>query len=174
MADSNIATVSLTVGQTPSMPTGLSCVALPSKPLTAGTGEKPQSKVWQCRRPWWAFPTSSSAQAPRERGCGNFDQTLPHGPKYSAFRRATNVKADVKVDGSVVDALLYAGSSTQLVSVETAGDTYQRWTGRGVALQYLLADSEIATFDFDTTGRMWLATENDSVDQIVAYYSDSP
>jgi large repetitive protein len=176
VADSNIATVSLTVGQTPSMPTGLSCVALQPKPLTAGTGEKPQSKVWQYAGAWWAvFPTSSSGASSAGTWLWKLDPNTSAWTEVLKLSDATNVKADVKVDGSVVHALLYAGSSTQLVSVEYAGDTYQPWTGRGSgAVNISLPNSEIATFDFDTTGRMWLATENDSVDQIVAYYSDSP
>ena len=39
-----------------------------------------------------------------------------------------------------------------------------------------LPNSEVATIDIDSAGRMWLATRDDNVPhaRIVAYYSDSP
>ena len=167
--DSNVATVTISVGAA----TGLTCVNLNPVPLTAGTGEKPQSKVWQYDGAWWAvFPTGASG--PNAAGTWLWKLQDTTWTRVLSLSAATNVKADVKVVGSVVHALLYAGTNTQLVSVQYAGGTYQPWAARPAVAPISLPNSEIATIDLDTQGRMWLASENDATDQIVAYYSDSP
>jgi hypothetical protein len=155
------------------MPTGLSCTNLDPVPLTAGTGEKPQSKVWQHDGAWWAvFPTNAAGAS----SAGTWLWKL-QGTTWSTVLKlsaATNTKADVKVDANVVHVLLYAGTNTELLSVEYTAGTYQPWSQRTAAAAISLPNSEIATIEIDSAGRMWLVTENDSTDQIVAHYSDAP
>ncbi len=83
----------------------------------------------------------------------------------------TGTKADAKSIGNIVHILLYDGSP-ELVSVEYVGGTYQLWSVRPASSAISLPNSEIATIDVDSTGRMWLASESGT--DIVAYYSDSP
>ena len=50
---------------------------------------------------------------------------------------------------NVAHILLYAGTNTELVSVEYSGGTYQLWTSRPAASPISLSGSEIATIDID-------------------------
>ncbi|MBK8784602.1 MAG: tandem-95 repeat protein [Anaerolineales bacterium] len=152
---------------------GLVCTDLASKPATASTGEKPQSKVWQHDGIWWAvFPTNASGASSAGTWLWRLQGTT--WIEELKLSNATNTKADVKTSGDVAHILLYAGTTTQLVSAEYNGASYVTWSGRAAPSNISLANSEIATIDIDSTGRMWLATENDATGQIVAYYSDSP
>jgi uncharacterized repeat protein (TIGR01451 family) len=85
----------------------------------------------------------------------------------------TDTKADVKSLGNLAHILLYAGTNTQLVSVEYSGGTYQLWSLRTSAVSLTYPTTETATIDVDSTGRMWYAAVNPS-NQVVVYYSDSP
>jgi len=160
------------VGQ---VPTGLTCTDLVPKPLTAGTGEKPQSKAWRYAGTWWAvFPTNSSGAS----AAGTWLWKL-NGAAWTEVLKLsdkTDVKADIKVAGDMVHALLYAGTNTQLVSAQYNSGTgvYAPWSLRPAASNLCLPNSEIATIDLDTNGRMWLATEDNAADQIVVYHSDAP
>jgi len=157
----------------PSVVPDLTCTMLDPKPATTGTGEKPQSKVWHYIDTWYAvFPTSASGASSAGTWLWRLEGTT--WMEVLKLSASTTTKADVKVAGSVVHALLYNGSGTQLVSVEYADSTYQPWSLRAVPADITLSGSEIATIDIDSTGRMWLATEDDTANQIIAYYSDSP
>ncbi|MBK7319521.1 LamG-like jellyroll fold domain-containing protein [Candidatus Villigracilis affinis] len=152
---------------------GLVCADLTSKPTTASTGEKPQSKVWQHDGIWWAvFPTNVSGASSAGTWLWRLQGTT--WVEELKLSTATNTKADVKTAGDVAHILLYAGTTTQLVSAEYNGASYVTWSGRAAPAGISLANSEIATIEIDSTGRMWLASENDATGQIVAYYSDSP
>ena len=54
----------------------------------------------------------------------------------------------------------------------TTTDTYEPWASRPTGTSITLTGSETATIDVDSTGRMWLATENGA--NLNVYYSDSP
>ncbi len=167
------ATATQTPIGTPPPPSGLACTTLQPKPMTASTGEKPQSKVWSHAGAWWAvFPTNASGAS----SAGTWLWKLEGDTWVEALKlsNSTTAKADVKVNGSVAHALLYDGTATQLVSTEYLSGTYQLWSTRPTASSISLSGSEIATIEIDSTGRMWLATENDATDQIIVYYSDLP
>ena len=135
--------------------------------VSQDTGEKPQSKVWQYNNTWWAvMPNSSGTYLWRLEG----DNTWASVLKLSV---SDNARADVKAVGGVTHILLH-DSTPELVSVEhvSAGNTYQLWSLRATATSISLPGSETATIDIDSTGRMWLATENGS--NVEVYYSDSP
>ncbi|MCC6271144.1 MAG: putative Ig domain-containing protein, partial [Microbacteriaceae bacterium] len=152
---------------------GLVCTDLVSKPATASTGEKPQSKVWQHDGVWWAvFPTNATGAS----SAGTWLWRLQGATWVEELKLSTaiNTKADVKTIGDAAHILLYAGTTTQLVSAEYNGASYVTWSGRAAPSNISLPNSEIATIEIDSTGRMWLASENDATGQIVAYYSDSP
>src|SRR5204863_7239540 len=51
-------------------------------------------------------------------------------------------------------------------------ETYMPWPSRGTATPLALSGSETATIDVDSTGRLWLSTENGS--NVRVYYSDVP
>ena len=70
--------------------------------------------------------------------------------------------------------ILLHGPSPELVSVQykSTGNTYEPWSSRPAATPVSLPNSEIATIDLDSTGRMWLATENGA--NLNVYYSDAP
>ena len=172
-ADSNVATVSLVVTRAIPQPTGLTCTDLQPKAWTTPAGEKPQFEVWQHDGTWWSvFPTTASGAT----SAGTWLWKLVGTAWTEALNLSgsTDLKADVEVAGNVVHVLLNAGTSTQLVSLEYSGATYQPWSARLTPSPISLPNSEIATIEIDSTGRMWLATENDANTQIVAYYSDSP
>ncbi len=138
-------------------------------PVSAGSGEKPQSKVWQHADTWWAvFPSTAANPAGTWLWRMNPDETWSPSLLLSA---STDTKADVKIVGDVAHVLLY-GASPELISIEYSGDGYQAWSERSTATSIPLSGSETATLDVDSTGRMWLASETSST--IVAYYSDSP
>jgi len=135
--------------------------------VTQDTAEKPQSKVWQYNNTWWAvLPNSSGTWVWRLQPDNSWTNVL----KVSD---STNARADVKAVGGVTHILLH-DSTPELVSVEhvSADNTYQLWSTRQTSTAISLPNSEIATIDIDSTGRMWLATENGS--DVNVYYSDSP
>jgi len=175
VSDGNGGTDSISVNVTITAVTGLVCSVLDSKLMTASTGEKPQSKVWNYAGNWYAvFPTSAAGAS----SAGTWLWRLQGTAWTEVIKLSDNtaVKADVKVAGNVAHALLYNGASTQLVSIEYSGGTYQLWSARTTPTDISLPSSEIATIDIDSTGRMWLATRQDTPTpaKIVVYYSDSP
>ena len=146
-------------------------IPLETLPLSATTGEKPQSKVWHHDGRWWAV-LPSSAVTPS----GTWLWRL--GVDYRWINllhlsSSTSSKADTLAVGDVTHVLLHQNSS-ELVSVEYVPDaqTYTSWTGRPGPTAISLAGSETATIDLDSTGRMWLATDSGS--DILVYYSDHP
>ena len=163
-------------------PTGLTCQDLNTKPATTSTADKPQSKVWQYDGAWWAvFPTTSSGATSAGTWLWKLNADTLTWTEQLKLSAATNTKADVKVNGNAVHALLYAGSSTQLVSAQynPATKTYAPWALRPDPSGIPLPDSETATIDIDTTGRMWLATQRDvtspaNARDILVYYGDPP
>ena len=162
--DSGTAPVHAAPGSTPGTFTTI--------PVTDSTGEKPQSKLWQYNGTWWAvLPSSAVSPAGTWIWRLNNDDTWSNVLQIS---NNTNVQADAKaVVGGVTHILLH-GPSPELVSVQykSAGNTYEPWSSRPAATPISLPNSEIATIDLDSTGRMWLATEN--VANLNVYYSDSP
>jgi hypothetical protein len=150
-------------------------VAVAPISISASTGDKPQSKVWQHAGTWWAvLPSvafSNSADA------GTWLWRLEGDDSWTSILRlssSTVTKADALALGDVTHVLLYQGTSTDLVSIgyDAPADTYKLWAQRPTRTRISLANSEIATIDVDSTERMWLATENGS--NIVVHYSDPP
>ncbi|MCW5844141.1 MAG: tandem-95 repeat protein, partial [Caldilinea sp.] len=153
-------------------PSGLTCATLEPKPATASTGEKPQSKVWTHEGAWYAvFPTSAAGASSSGTWLWQLQGTVWN--EVIKLSDRTDTKADVRVVGNLAHILLYADSNTQLVTAAYSGGSYQPWTLRPAAVNLPLPNSEVATIDVDSTGKMWLATRT-GAGEIVVYHSDSP
>jgi hypothetical protein len=141
---------------------------LQAVPITASTGEKPQSKVWTHAGRWWCVLPS---------GTGTWLKRLD-GTTWTDILKlsdATNSKADVKSVGDVAHVMLFEGVASELVSVEyvSVSNTYQLWTSRPTAASVSLDSGvEIATIDIDSQGRMWVASDGSTT--VTMRYSDSP
>ncbi|MBN2308626.1 MAG: T9SS C-terminal target domain-containing protein [Candidatus Hydrogenedentes bacterium] len=137
-------------------------------PFTAGTGEKPQSKVWRHAGNWWAvLPCSAGTKLWR------LDDTEWVDVLHLAD--STTVKADVRAVGEVAHILLYDGVDSRLVSVEydAGANRYAPWSTRPQAVRIPLEPAaEIATIDVDPSGRMWLASDDETAMHV--RWSDAP
>ena len=156
-------------------PTGLTCTDLNTKPATTTTGEKPQSKVWRYAGAWWAvFPTTASGAT----SAGTWLWKLNGTTWTEALKLSdrTDVKADVKVAGNLIHALLYNDPDTQLASAQYNAGTglYEPWSLRAGLSSINLPSSEVATIDIDSTGRMWLATRNNTAPASIVVYHSAP
>lgn len=142
----------------------LATVALEDFSVSHGTGEKPQSKVWEYDDQWWTvMPSSAGTSVWRLDGTA-WTQTL-------LLSSSKSVTADVKSVGSVAHVLLFDGSSSQLASIEYDGaGNYAAWTMRPSLVPIALTDAETATIDIDSAGRMWVAADSGS--QVQVRYAD--
>ena len=163
-ANSNIVTVSLTV--TASAATQ----PLDALAASASTSDKPQSKLWQHDGAWWMVAPRTT---PAPAGTWIWKLIGVGWSPVIQLSAATDTHADVRAVGNVTHILLY-GASPQLYSVQynTSADTYEPWASRTTGTSITLTGSETATIDVDSTGRMWLATENGA--NLNVFYSDSP
>ena len=154
------------------VPTGLTCTNLASKPATASTGEKPQSKVWTYNGAWYAvFPTNTSGAS--SAGTWLWRLVGTTWTEQLKLSDRTDTKADVKVSGSLVHILLYADSNTQSITAEFISGAYQLWITQPGLVNLSLPGSEIATIDKDSTGKLWVASRT-SAGEVVVYHSNSP
>ena len=140
-------------------------------PISASTGKKPQSKLWFHGGRWWAVLPSETV-VPSGTWLWRLE---PDDSWKNVLLLSSNsgAKADVKRAGDVTHILLH-DDVAELVSVEyrVAENAYSRWEERPRNTPIPLPDSETATIDIDTTGRIWLATESGS--NVHVYYGDSP
>ena len=161
-------------------PTGLTCTDILPKTATISTEWKPQSKVWRYAGAWWSvFPTAAGADGASSAGTWLWKLVGNQWTEVLKLSTRTDTKADVKVAGNVIHALLYNDPNTQLASAQYNAGTgfYEAWSQWPGLSSINLPNSEVATIDIDSTGRMWLATRDQSIPgnaRIVAYYSDSP
>ena len=142
--------------------------------LTSDAGEKPQSKVWKHGGYWWAvLPTSTGSNLWRLDGS---DWT-------NILQLSTTVgNADVKVNGDTTHILIFADTTSVLVSAEFVSGSppsYSLWSTRSTAVTIPLDTLvETATIDIDGNGRMWLASDGstavDTLHNILVRWSDSP
>ena len=163
-ANSNVVTVSLTVTASGGSQ------ALTALAASASTSDKPQSKLWQHAGAWWMVAPRST---PAPAGAWIWKLVGLGWSPVIQLSAATDTHADVRAIGAVTHILLY-GASPQLYSVQYNASTtmYEPWASRTTGTSITLTGSETATIDIDSTGRMWLATENGA--NLNVYYSDSP
>ena len=159
-------------GTAPTAPfADLTCTTLTPLPVSANTGEKPQSKVWKHDGAWWAvLPTTAASP-----GSGTWLWKL-NGTTWTSVLELSNdtdTHADVLDSGTVTHILLYSGTSSELVSVQYGAGTYAAWATRPAAAPITLDSGvETATIALDSAGRMWLAS--DATTDINVRWSDSP
>ena len=133
-----------------------SSTLLQSVTVSATTGDKPQSKVWESDGTWFSVLPDSTGTWMRRLDGNNWTSVL----KLSSDSK---VHADVKPDGDLVHVLLFDGTKSQLETLQfVAGPkpTYQSWTLNPKLVDVVLSKGvEMATIDLDSTGRMWLASD---------------
>ncbi len=136
--------------------------------ITSGNGEKPQSKVWFHDSYWWAvLPIKSGTKLWRLEE--NKWINLLH------ISDSTNIKADTKAIGNMAHILFFHGAESELVSLEydVVRKVYKPWTERPYPAPIELENaSETATFDLDSSGRMWVASDDET--DILVRWSDPP
>lgn len=164
-------TVNIIFGSNPhAKDSSSSYTATPLKNLTitASTGEKPQSKVWYHNGCWWAVLSTA-------------DGTKLWQLKESVWVNvlhlsdSTNIMADARAIENVTHILLFHGWETELVSVEydSKNKRYQLWSKRPSRVKiHLEPASETATIDIDLSGRMWLASDDQT--KVTIRWSDAP
>jgi hypothetical protein len=130
----------------------LSITPLASLP-SSGTGEKPQSKVFEHAGQWWTVMPSSS-------GMSVFRLD---GTSWTPTQQITSSKgyyADVKLVDDLAHVLLFDGNDSQLATLQydAADNRFEPWALQPQLVSVPLASGvETATIDVDSTGRMWVA-----------------
>ncbi len=150
-----------------------SCATIVITPLqelviTTNTGEKPQSKIWFHDDTWWAV-------LPNTKGTKLWKLVDTTWVNVLHISDSTNTRADIRAIGNLTQILLYQGINSQLVSVEydEQNKRYQFWSKRPYPVNIPLDKSgETATIDVDSSGRIWLASDNET--EIHVRWSDSP
>ena len=135
----------------------LTCSPTAALPISASTGEKPQSKVWLHDGAWWAvLPTTAASP-----GSGTWLWKLVGSTWTSVLKLSNNTDthADVTDTGTVAHVLLYRGASSELASIAYAGGTYALWPTRTSNAPVTLtgATEPAATIALDSAGRLWVA-----------------
>lgn len=137
-------------------------------PITSNTGEKPQSKLWFYDNNWWAV-------LPNLDGTNLWRLEDEKWSNVLHLSDSTKTFADVRNIGSVTHILLYQGVKSELISIEynSVLKDYQVWSKRQFIVNiHLEHASETAIIDIDTSGRMWLVSDNET--EINVKWSDSP
>ena len=101
----------------------LSTTPLVDLSVSANTGEKPESKVWEYQGQWYSvLPNKTGTYIWRLDGT-TWTQQLKLSTNNSSH-------ADVKVDGDRTHILLYEGVKSQLATVQfdTGLNNYKMWT----------------------------------------------
>lgn len=140
-----------------------------SPSVSVSTGEKPQSKVWEKSGTWFSVLPDNT---------GTWVRRLDGAEWTNLVKLTTDLKvqADVKTADDLVHVLLFDGTQSQLASLEFLGGetpTYQPWTLQPLVVDVLLSEGvETATIDFDSKGRLWLASDAETTMEV--RYSDFP
>jgi hypothetical protein len=146
----------------------LSITPLTDFSVSSNTGEKPQSKVWEYNDQWYSV-------MPDKTGTWLWHLNGTQWEHQLQLSTQTGTRADVKVDGDLAHVLLYAGTNSQLATVQfDAGpdNRYEMWALRPALVNVALSSGvETATIDIDSTGRMWLASDVKSTVEV--RYSDA-
>jgi hypothetical protein len=148
--------------------TSFTIIPLEEMEISASTGEKPQSKVWYHDSCWWAV-------LPNHTGTKLWQLENNKWINKLHLSNSTNIKADTKAMGNLAHILLYQGAETELVTLEydTVSKTYKHWSNRQNPTKIQLEDvGETATIDLDSSGRMWLASDDET--EIHIRWSDPP
>ena len=91
--------------------TSFTIIPLEEMEISAGTGEKPQSKVWYHDSCWWAV-------LPNQTGTKLWQLENNKWTSKLHLSDSPNIKADTKAIGNLAHILLYQGAETELASLE--------------------------------------------------------
>jgi len=146
----------------------MSATALTDFTVSANTGEKPQSKVWEYADQWYSV-------MPDKSGTWIWKLNGTQWTKHLQLSTSGKFNADVKVDGNLAHVLLYGGTSSKLATVEFdhgPDNRYEMWSLRPELVDIVLTKGvETATLELDSTGRMWIASDAKSTVEV--RYSDA-
>ena len=136
--------------------------------VTTDTKDKPQSKVWTYGGYTWTVLADSA---------GTYVKRLDGASWTNILRLSTSrfSKADCKVSGNVTHILLDKGTASDLISVEYVpeSNTYKLWSVQPKKIPLSLDSGvETVSMDIDTKGRMWVASDGDTI--INVRWSDYP
>jgi hypothetical protein len=143
----------------------LSITTLQNLSISGGTGEKPQSKVFEYAGQWWTvMPNSSGTSVFRL-----------DGTSWTATQQISTTKfnTDIKLIGNVAHVLLFDGTSSQIASLQydATDNRFEPWALRPQNVNVQLSSGvETATLEVDSTGRMWIAS--DVKNTVEVRYSD--
>ncbi len=136
--------------------------------ITSSTGEKPQSKVWFYADYWWTV-------LPNETGTKLWRLDEEKWTNVLHLSESTKTSADIRNIDNFTHILLYQDVNSELISIEYNREfkKYDLWSKRqfsvSIPLEYA---SETATIDIDTSGRMWLASDDKT--EVHVRWSDPP
>jgi hypothetical protein len=144
----------------------LSITPLQNLSVSADTGEKPQSKVWE-------YEGNSYSVMPNSSGTWVWELNGTQWAQKLKLSTNTSAHADVKVDGDLANILLYEGTTSQLATVQfdSGLHDYKMWSQQPQLVNIRFSSGvETATLDVDSTGRMWIASDANT--SIEVRYSD--
>jgi hypothetical protein len=122
--------------------------------ITAHTGMKPQSKLWEHDGRWWGCFADSQGTSIWEL---DRDQWIRH----AIISPETAVRSDVKTDGPTVTILLFRPEQSTLVRYVYSGSPV-RYRRMGDRIPVTLDPGvETATIDRDGDGLVWIASESE-------------
>lgn len=130
--------------------------------IESNTGEGPQSKVWTYAGKYWTVLTNAT-------GTNVFRLDGTNWTNVLNLASGSYAKADIKVVGNVAHIFTWKGNTSYLYSVEydPSEDSYIRWHLRKSRVVLSLDEGvKTATIDIDGSGRMWLASDENSAIRI--------
>jgi len=146
----------------------LSITPLQSGPFSSGTGEKPQSKMFEYAGQWWTVMGGKSGTS-----VYRLDGTTWTATQLISSNKKVN--ADVKVVDDFAYVLLYSGAKTQFATLQydTDENRFTMWSEQPQVVNVPLSSGvETATIEMDSTGRLWIAS--DAKTTVEVRYSDDP
>jgi hypothetical protein len=135
--------------------------------ISANTGEKPQSKVWNYDHKWWTVLSDSS-------GTYIWELKLHHNKykwkKSLKIVESSHAYADCKLNLNLLHIFIFDKSKSlpkgSLVTVEYNNNsrTYNFWNNNSKPLNLNFDNNSIetATVDLDSKNRLWIAYEKDT------------
>jgi hypothetical protein len=144
----------------------LSITPLQNLNSSGGTGEKPQSKVFEYADQWWTvMPTKNGTSVFRLDGT-SWSQTQQISTNKKTY-------ADVKIDGDLAHVLLFSGTKSQVATLQynAIDNVFEVWSQQPQIANVALSKSaETATIEKDSTDRLWIASDAKTTVQV--RYSD--
>jgi hypothetical protein len=138
---------------------------------TAGTSDKPQSKLWHVNGSWWAAMNNSSTLALYRLSGTTWTKQLDLQSAVTPILQGGT--SDVLWDGTHLFVAVFASTSFKIykLSFDAGTDSYTLLAGFPVTVPIPGSGAETIVLDKDSLGRLWVAFE--SGQQIKVLYSTS-